>query len=115
MKNISKKISQLLLSTVVFFFLLTPLALSAESAEPGIVTGTEALLQDALTWVLILIPVGCGCILAWHAFCKSLNEGDPAQAGIHNRAMKHALIASAIGMSAAGIVQAVLAYYTTTP
>lgn len=103
-----KKISQVLFSTVVSLLLLTPLA---SAAEPGVVTGTKNLLQDALTWVLFLIPVGCGCMLAWHSFCKSLNEGDQAQAGIHGRAMKKTLITSAIGMSAAGIVKAVLSYY----
>lgn len=89
--------------------LFSPIALSTDT--PGIVTGTKNLLDAALGWLLILIPVGCGCVIGWHAFCKQLNEGDPAQATTHNRAMKNALVAGAIGMSASGIVKAVLAFY----
>lgn len=95
---------------IALMLVFTPVALA--EGEPGIVTGTKDLLDAALTWVLILIPVGCACVIAWHAFVKQMNEGDPAQAAIHNRAMKNALVAGAIGMSAAGIVKAVLAFYT---
>lgn len=94
---------------VAMLFVFTPAALA--EGEPGIVTGTKNLLRAALSWLLILIPVGCGAIIAWHAFLKQLNEGDPAQAAIHNRAMKNALIAGVIGVSASGIVTAVLAFY----
>ncbi|HBQ26674.1 MAG TPA: hypothetical protein DD791_09815 [Syntrophomonas sp.] len=94
----------------VFILISTPVTLAA--GEPGIVTGTKNLLDAAMTWLLILIPVGCACVIAWHAFVKQMNEGDPAQAAIHNRAMKNALVAGAIGISASGIVKAVLAFYT---
>ena len=90
--------------------LFTPAVFAA--GEPGIVTGTKNLLDAATNWLLLVIPVGCGCVIAWHAFCKQLNEGDPAQAAIHNRGMKNALIAAAIGISATGIVKAVLAFYS---
>lgn len=103
-----KKASKVLLSAIVFLLLMSTAALAE---TPGIVTGTNNLLQDALTWILILIPVGCGCVIAWQAFCKQLNEGDPTQASIHGRAMKKALITSAVGMSAAGIARAFLSYY----
>jgi len=83
--------------------------LAAET--PTIVTGTKNLLDTAVGWLMILIPVACGCIIAWHAFAKQLNEGDPAQAALHSRAMKNALIAGAIGISATGIVKAVLSFY----
>lgn len=104
MKNIYRFIL-----TLVFILLITPVTLAAN--EPGIVTGTKNLLDAAMTWLLILIPVGCAAVIAWHAFLKQLNEGDPAQAQIHNRAMKSALIAGAIGISASGIVKAVLGFY----
>lgn len=103
-----KSIYKLILS-LVFVLFITPVVLA--SGEPGIVTGTKNLLDAAMTWLLILIPVGCAAVIAWHAFIKQLNEGDPAQAQIHNRAMKNALIAGAIGVSASGIVKAVLGFY----
>ena len=98
-----------ILLTLTFILLITPVALAAD--EPGIVTGTKNLLNAAMTWLLILIPLGCAVFIGWHAFLKSLNEGDPAQAQIHNRAMKGALIAGAIGVSASGIVKTVLGFY----
>lgn len=97
-----------LLSLLLVVF-ISPAVLAA--GEPEIVTGTKNLLNAAMTWLLILIPVGCAVMIAWHAFLKQLNEGDPAQAQIHNRAMKSALIAGAIGISASGIVKAVLSFY----
>jgi len=105
-----KKASKVLLNILLFLLILTPTALAD---DPQIVSGTKELLSDALTWILILIPVGCGCVVAWHSFCKQLNEGDPTQASIHARAIKKALIISAFGMSAAGITTAVLAYYSS--
>ena len=95
---------------VSMILLFAPVAFAA--TDPGIVTGTKDLLEAATNWLLLLIPAGCGCVIAWHAFVKQMNEGDPAQAAIHNRAMKNALVAGAIGMSAVGIVKAVLAFYT---
>jgi hypothetical protein len=80
---------------------------------PGIVTGTQNLLQAATTWLLLIIPTACACAIGWHAFCKQLNEGDPAQSAMHSRAMKNALITGAIGVSAVGIVKAVLAFYSS--
>lgn len=96
--------------TIALILVFTPIVLA--EGEPGIVTGTKNLLDAAMTWLLILIPVGCACVIAWHAFVKQMNEGDPAQAAVHNRAMKNALVAGAIGISASGIVKAVLAFYS---
>lgn len=99
------------------FFLALIMLLSSSTAfaadQPGIVSGTKNLLEAATTWLMILIPAGCGCSIGWHAFCKQLNEGDPAQSGMHNRAMKNTLVAGAIGVSAVGIVKAVLAFYSS--
>jgi len=80
--------------------------------EPAIVSGTLDLLEAATGWLLVLIPAGCATMLGWHAFVKQMNEGDPAQASIHNRAMKNILIGGAIGVSAISIVKAFLAFYS---
>lgn len=98
--------STLLLVTALFVF--TPVA---AADDPAIVTGTKNLLDSVLLWLLMLIPGGCAAMIGWHAFCKQLNEGDPAQASIHNRAMKNILLAGAIGVSALSIVKVVLAFY----
>lgn len=104
-----KKIGLMIIFCAAFVFTYPLTVLAA--GEPGIVTGTKELLEAATTWLLILIPVGCATMLGWHAFVKAMNEGDPAQAAVHNRAMKNVLIAGAIGVSAVGIIKAVLSYY----
>lgn len=92
-----------------FFFFGNGPVWAAET--PVIVTGTKNLLETATTWLLLLIPAGCATMIGWHAFLKQLNEGDPAEITVHNRAMKNILIAGAIGMSAVSIVKVVLGFY----
>lgn len=79
--------------------------------EPTIVTGTKDLLNALMNWLLGLIPLGAASVLAWHAFAKQLNEGDGAKVSQHNQAMKNTLISAAIGVTAAGTVKAILAFY----
>lgn len=100
-----------LVTIICAFMIITYPTTAMAAGEPGIVTGTKNLLEAATTWLLILIPAGCATMIGWHAFVKQMNEGDPAQAAIHNRAMKNALIAGAIGISAVGIVKAFLSFY----
>lgn len=102
----AKKISLVFILAVI----LLPVPVLA-AGEPGIVSGTVNLLNAATSWLLGLIPVGCATMMGWHAFLKQLNEGDPAEAAVHNRAMRNILIGGIIGMSVTGIVKAVLSFY----
>lgn len=103
-----KKTKNIGFITMLFLFFLANPALAN---TPTIISGTKNLLDAALGWVLILIPAGAACMLAYHAFSKSMSEGDPAKTESHNRAMKNILIASAIGITAAGTIKAVLSFY----
>lgn len=38
------------------------------AATPAFVTGTQNLMNDAMTWVLILIPIAASLFCAWKAF-----------------------------------------------
>lgn len=79
---------------------------------PQIVQGALNLLQDALRWLLVLIPAAGGMMIAYHALMKTLSDGDPAVVADRNRKIKQVLIGVVIGMSASGIVSAVLTYFT---
>lgn len=46
---------------------------------PSIVSNAVDLIQDVLTWILILIPISGGAMLAWHAWMKQLNDGDSSE------------------------------------
>lgn len=80
------------------------------SAEPEMVTNTKNLLNDATTWILGLIPLAGGLMIGYQALMKQFTDDD-ALVAKHNRAMKNILIAGVIGMSAVGLVKAVLSYY----
>lgn len=78
---------------------------------PEIVTGAQELLQDVLNWLLILIPIAGGMMIAYHALMKTLSDGDPGTVADCNRKIKQVLIGVIIGMSASGIVAAFMAYF----
>lgn len=78
---------------------------------PQVVTGAQKLLQDISTWLLLLIPIAGGMMVAYHALMKTLSDGDPAVTAEKNKKIKQVLIGVVIGMSAAGIVNAIIAYF----
>lgn len=45
------------------------LMIVAAEAAPVFVTGTQNLMNDAMTWVLFLIPTAAALFCAWKAFC----------------------------------------------
>lgn len=68
------------------------------------------LLNDATTWILMLIPAAATLMLGYQALMKQFTD-DEAMIAKHNRAMKNILIGAAIGVSCIGIVKAFLAYF----
>jgi hypothetical protein len=97
--------------TSVFMTLLMGTAPAAFAATPKIVTGGKSFATDALTWVLILVPVTAALMVGYHAWMKSMADGDPGAIAERNKAMKRVLIGSAIAEGASGIVTAFLAYF----
>lgn len=78
---------------------------------PQVVTGAQQLLQDVLSWLLILIPIAGGMMIGYHALMKTLSDGDPATVADRNKKIKQVLIGVVIGMSASGIVSAIITYF----
>jgi len=98
--------------TSVFMLLVLAASPSAFAAStPNIVSGGEKLAQDILTWVLILVPVTAAAMVGYHAWMKSMADGEAGAVAERNRAMKRVLIGAAIAECASGIVTTFLAYF----
>lgn len=94
-----------------FYVFLIVVSMSSPAwAEPELVSGASNLLNDATTWLLGLIPTAAGLMIGYHALMKQFSD-EPTSTSIHNKAMKNILVASAIGVSAVGLVKAFLAYF----
>ena len=78
---------------------------------PSFVYSAFKLLNDALTWILYLIPAASCAAIGYHALMKQMSDGDPSVTAAHNRAIRNILIGGAIGMSAATIVKVFLSYF----
>lgn len=99
---------------LIFFTILMIFNSATVFGQPGtpdIVTGAKQLAEDALKWILIIIPVTAGVMIAWHSWMKSLADGDPGVIETRNKRIKNVLVASIIGECAAGIVQVVMSYF----
>jgi hypothetical protein len=86
-------------------------AAPAAFAAPAIVNDAKKLATDALSWVLILVPVTASLMVGYHAWMKSMADGDPGAIAERNKAMKRVLIGAAIAETASGTVTAILAYF----
>lgn len=80
------------------------------ASQPKIVSGTVNLLQNATTWLAILIPLGAGLFLGFHAFMKSISD-DQAVIAEKNKMMKNVLIGAVIATTASGLASFILNYY----
>ncbi|NLN52933.1 MAG: hypothetical protein GX150_01345 [Firmicutes bacterium] len=80
-------------------------------AAPQVITGARRLLLDVLTWILVLIPIAGGAMVGYHSLLKILSDGDPAVVADRNRKIKTVLVGVVMGMSASGIVLAIVAYF----
>lgn len=80
------------------------------AGQPKLVSGTVSLFQTATTWLLVIIPVGTGFFLGYHASQKAMSE-DEAIVAQKNKLMKNVIIGAAIAESAAGFITTILAFY----
>ena len=97
----------LLLSIIVLTAFASPVAYAS---PPKLVTGTVDFFRSATAWLLIIIPVGAGFFLGYHAFEKSLSN-DQAVIAEKNKLMKNVLIGSAIAVTASGAITIFLSFY----
>ncbi|MBO8164208.1 MAG: hypothetical protein H0Z34_10890 [Brevibacillus sp.] len=101
-------------SAIVLFVSQLMTASTLYAAKDNIlVSGTKSLLNDALFWVLILIPVGAAVAIAWQNFLKKGTD-EPAEIAAKDKLIKKYMWAAVIGECSAAIVKLVLSYYGVT-
>lgn len=81
------------------------------SAAPVFVTGTQNLMNDAMTWVLVLIPTAAALYCAWKAFCYQ--SADENERTMIKKSVKGALIIAVFGECASAIIKVILSYYAS--
>ena len=111
--GVMKKYERLFQALVMAFMLLSIAAPAwAASSGIGFLDDTTALVSAISGWMLIIIPIAAGLMLAYYAAMKMMNEGDPQVAMRANHAMKNVIIAAVIGESAAGLISGITSYYS---
>lgn len=101
-----KAYQALILGLILTAFFVTP----AFATQPKLVSGTVALFKAITGWLLLIIPVGAGAVLGYHALQKSLSD-DQAVIAEKNKQMKNVIIGAAIAETASGLVTIILGFY----
>lgn len=104
-RNLKNK--KILLLTLFCFVLFSS---PVYAAEPKLVSGTVKLFQSITKWLLVIIPVGAGAVLGWHALQKSLTD-DQAVIAEKNKQMKNTVISAAVAETASGLITIILNFY----
>ena len=81
------------------------------AATPAFVTGTQNLMNDAMTWVLILIPIAASLFCAWKAFCYQ--AADDNERIMIKKSVKGAGVGALWGECASAIIKLILSYYAS--
>ncbi|BDG59775.1 hypothetical protein [Caldinitratiruptor microaerophilus] len=85
-------------------------ASAAWAAAPPVVQGAARLVNEATSWLLLLVPGTGGSMLAYHALMRNV---DPDETNVqrHNSAMRKVLIGTAIAETAAGTINWLSGYF----
>jgi len=70
---------------------------------PQIFTGVGQLVNAITTWLLGIIPATTILILMYHAWMKSMADGDTGEIAARNKAMKRTILWGCVAMSANAI------------
>ena len=81
------------------------------AATPAFVTGTQNLMNDAMTWVLILIPIAASLFCAWKAFCYQ--AADDNERIMIKKSVKGAVVVAILCECASAIIKLILSYYAS--
>ena len=73
MKNIFKRISVLLMAAVMAFMLIQP-AYAGAIGSSKLATGTEALIKDATTWLLVVAPLVTVVAVIYYFIRKTVSD-----------------------------------------
>lgn len=107
-----KKYAALL--TFAFSLFLAQPAFANSISKSIFVTGTKAMLNDALTGILILVPIAAAAMIAWLSYLKKGLQ-EPAEIAQKDKLIKKIMIAAVIAFGSSTIVKIVLSYYGFKP
>jgi len=77
---------------------------------PKIVSGAVNLINDATTWLYVIIPVTAVLFFAYHAWMKSMSDNDPGDIKSRNLAMKRTVLWGSVALGANAIVDLIFSY-----
>lgn len=102
----SKTLRLFCMFTMIMMFAAMP----AFASQPKIVSGAINLANAAFTWLLGIIPVTAILMFAWHAWMKSLADGESGAVAERNKKMKNVIIYSSIALGASALVTLLTSY-----
>jgi hypothetical protein len=112
-KNLYKfmdKIEKAYKTAIISLMIASTAASNTFAAQPKIVTGTVNLFKAASGWLLLIIPVGAGLFVGFHALQKSLTD-DQAVIAEKNKLIKNTVIGAIIAETASGLITVILGFY----
>ena len=114
-KSVSKKIKKILKRitkiTLAVSIIMSSKVYASAAGQPAIVTNSIRLITDATGWLMLLIPLVAALMVGFWSFQKSMSD-DQAQTADLNKKIKTTIISGAIGVSASGLVNFILGYFS---
>lgn len=81
------------------------------ATTPKIMTGTTALANAGLNWILVLLPIVAAFALGWCKVQQMMSGNDPAVVASMNKWMRGIIIAAIIGETASALITSIVSYY----
>lgn len=77
---------------------------------PQIVSGAIELIKTATNWLYAIIPGTTVIIFVYHAWLKSMADGDVGEIASRNKAMRRTVQWGAVALGGNGIVNLIMSY-----
>ena len=106
-KNIALKLRSIMLSALLFFTISLPVNASISSST--IVTGTEKLIGDVTTWLMVLAPVVAGVLIIY--FCIRRSAADEMDTKKWNTRIIAAIISCIGAILGSATLNIIIGYY----
>lgn len=103
-----KKLSALLLSAFIMLMMATP-AFAAGVNDSKIVTGTEKLIGDVTTWLMVLAPIVAGLLIIY--FCIRRSAADEMDQKKWNTRIIAAIVSCIGAILGSATLNLIIGYY----
>ena len=105
----TRNLRKIITASLVFFTLIGGQVFADAPAEVGQVVN---LLTDMLNWVLVIVPVAGGLMVAYHSLMKIMADGDAGEIADRNKKIKMIFMSSVVAFIGAGILRLVVGYFS---